>query len=156
MKKKPCSYARFYALLKRMSGERETIKQTLVSRFTQGRTTSLREVNAEEYEAMCKAMEAEVAHPGMSTDEYQDRLKRARSAALRRMQRYGVDTADWDAIDAFTSDARIAGKRFAQLSIDELKGLTAKIEAIIRKGKKQAARKIVYVPAFINPNRLPS
>lgn len=156
MKKKPCSYARFYALLKRMPGECETIKQTLVSRFTQGRTTSLREVNAEEYETMCKAMEAEIAHPGMSTDEYQDRLRRARSAALRRMRRYGIDTADWDAIDAFTSDARIAGKRFALLSIDELNGLTAKLEAIARKGKKSAPRRVIHVPIFVNPNRLPS
>ena len=58
MKNKPTSYARFYALLRQMQGDREQIKETLILQFTKGRTTSLREMQKDEYEAMCRAMEA--------------------------------------------------------------------------------------------------
>ena len=44
MKNKPTSYARFYALLRQMQGDREQIKETLILQFTKGRTTSLREM----------------------------------------------------------------------------------------------------------------
>ena len=63
MKNKPTSYARFYALLRQMQGDREQIKETLILQFTKGRTTSLREMQKDEYEAMCRAMEAEIEHP---------------------------------------------------------------------------------------------
>ncbi len=49
MKRKPVSYARFYALLARLAGDRDIAKETLVERFTEGRTSSLREMHAEEY-----------------------------------------------------------------------------------------------------------
>ena len=62
MKNKPTSYARFYALLRQMQGDREQIKETLILQFTKGRTTSLREMQKDEYEAMCRAMEAEIEH----------------------------------------------------------------------------------------------
>ena len=52
MKRKPTSYARFYALLNRIPGDREQIKEDLIMRFTQGRTSSLREMKQVEYEAM--------------------------------------------------------------------------------------------------------
>ena len=55
MKNKPTSYARFYALLRPMQGEREQIKATLILQFNTGRTTPLREMQQHEYEAMCKA-----------------------------------------------------------------------------------------------------
>lgn len=92
MKNKPTSYARFYALLRQMQGDREQIKETLILQFTKGRTTSLREMQKDEYEAMCRAMEAEIEHPGLSTEEFRREQKRLRSAVLHRMQRLGVDT----------------------------------------------------------------
>ena len=70
MKNKPTTYARFYALLGRMAGDREQVKEMLVSRFTEGRKSSLPNMKASEYDAMCVAMEAEIKHPGMSEDEY--------------------------------------------------------------------------------------
>lgn len=121
MKNKPTSYARFYALLRQMQGDREQIKETLILQFTKGRTTSLREMQKDEYEAMCRAMEAEIEHPGLSTEEFRREQKRLRSAVLHRMQRLGVDTSDWDVVDAFCLSNRIARKEFARLSLAELR-----------------------------------
>lgn len=156
MKDKPRSYARFYALLKRMAGDREEIKRTLVDRFTGGRTTSLREMRTGEYEAMCRALDAELAHPGISEEEAGAAIKRHRSSVLRRMQKIGVDTSDWNAVDAFCLDNRIAGKRFALLSVEELQALLPKLEAILRKPKAEKPKRIIHVPIFIRPNQLPS
>ena len=121
MKNKPTSYARFYALLRQMQGDREQIKETLILQFTKGRTTSLREMQKDEYEAMCRAMEAEIEHPGLSTEEFRREQKRLRSAVLHRMQRPGVDNSDWDVVDAFCLSNRIARKEFARLSLAELR-----------------------------------
>lgn len=156
MKTKPTTYSRFYALLARMAGEREQIKEALVSRFTNGRTTSLREMKANEYDAMCAAMEAEVKHPGMTEFEYQKELKRLRSAALHRMQKMGIDTADWSAVDAFCSQPRIAKKRFSQLELAELEVLIAKLEAMRRKNYSAPRVPKLQMPIFINPYQMPS
>lgn len=158
MKKKPSSYARFYALLKNPQGDRDQIKETLVSRFTQGRTTSLRGMTAEEYDRMCDALEAEAIHPGMSEEEYRHKMRSARAAVLRRMQKYGIDTSEWDRVNEFTADPRVAGKQFAGLSLAELNALIPKLEAMIRKSKKSevAHRRAITVPILINPNMLPS
>ena len=134
MKNKPTSYARFYALLRQMQGDREQIKETLILQFTKGRTTSLREMQKDEYEAMCRAMEAEIEHPGLSTEEFRREQKRLRSAVLHRMQRLGVDTSDWDVVDAFCLSNRIARKEFARLSLAELRVMVSKLEAMGRKG----------------------
>ena len=48
------NYARFYTLLKKMPG---ADKETLVSQYTDGRTTSLRETTRQEYDRMCRDME---------------------------------------------------------------------------------------------------
>lgn len=63
----------------------------------------------------------------------QDLLRRKRSSVLHRMQLLGIDTADWDRVDNFCKDPRIAGKRFCQLDCDELDALFRKLLAIGRK-----------------------
>lgn len=156
MKNKPTTYARFYALLGRMAGDREQVKEMLVSRFTEGRTTSLRNMKASEYDAMCVAMEAEIKHPGMSEDEYRRDLKRLRSAVLHRMQKMGIDTADWTMVDAFCSQPRIAGKRFSQLEPAELEVLIAKLEAMRRKNYTVPSTPKFPVHLFVNPYQIPS
>ena len=150
-------YTRFYALLRRMAGDRDTRKETLVSRFTEGRTTSLREMTRKEYDAMCAAMAAEAEHSGLSGEEYGRELKRMRSAVLKRMQRLGVDTTDWNAVDTFCRQPRIAigqPKPFARLSLSELKAMIRKLQAMLN--KPRTAQKVVHVPIFINTDRLPS
>ena len=154
MKNKPTSYARFYALLRQMQGDREQIKETLILQFTKGRTTSLREMQKDEYEAMCRAMEAEIEHPGLSTEEFRREQKRLRSAVLHRMQRLGVDTSDWDVVDAFCLSNRIARKEFARLSLAELRVMVSKLEAMGRKGYSRPRR--TMLPVIVKPNQLPS
>lgn len=154
MKTKPTTYSRFYALLGRMAGNREQVKEMLVSRFTNGRTASLRKMSASEYDAMCKAMEAEIKHPGMSEADYRRDLKRLRSAVLHRMQKMGIDTADWSAVDTFCSQPRIAGKRFSQLEPAELEVLIAKLEALRR--KNYTAPPKFSIPIYVNPYQMPS
>lgn len=157
MKKiKPTTYSRFYALLGRMAGDREQIKEILVSRYTNGRTASLREMKAAEYDAMCDAMEAEIKHPGLTEQEYKRELKRLRSAVLHRMQKMGVDTASWDAVNSFCSQPRIAGKNFAYLELWELEALISKLEALRRKNYHAPRIARLQMPIIMNTNQIPS
>ena len=110
------NYARFYTLLKKMPG---ADKETLVSQYTDGRTTSLRETTRQEYDRMCRDMERETGY-----DEFVEGirrlLRRKRSVCLKLMQQ-------------LCEDARIAGKAFRHISIDELEALAVKLRAIKRK-----------------------
>ena len=124
------NYARFYTLLKKLSG---ADKETLVEQYTNGRTTSLRETTRQEYDRMCRDMERETGY-----DEFVEgirrQLRRKRSEVLKLMQQLGVDTTDWNRVNAFCEDARIAGKLFRKISINELEELAVKLRAIKRKG----------------------
>lgn len=123
------NYKRFYALLSRMptTGDRDYERSLLVNEASGGRTSSLRELTSTEYESLCRAMEERV------TDR--DELKRERSATLRLMAKYGVDTTEWANVDNFCLQSRISGKVFRQLSVPELKILIKKLRAIIHKSK---------------------
>ncbi|MBO4410528.1 MAG: hypothetical protein J5775_07215 [Spirochaetales bacterium] len=125
----------FYALLKQHP---EADKDALVMEFTDERTTSLREMSEAEFNALCSALQHGSGQgynrAGM------DRLKAARSAVLLRLGRLGINTVDnWNGIDQFCLSKKIAGKRFAQLDVDELKALTSKLEMIIRRGGVKVA-----------------
>lgn len=60
-------------------------------------------------------------------------LRRKRSSVLHQMQLLGIDTSDWNRVDAYCSDKRIAGKRFRMLNEQELDTLLKKLRAIRRK-----------------------
>lgn len=126
------SFARFYALLRRLPG---ADKETLVYQFSGGRTTHLHLMTQEEYQAMCHEMER-VAGYDERRQVWRQEMKRKRSAALHQMQLLGVDTADWGRVDACCLDKRIAGKIFRELDGDELDALTTKLRIIRRKREK--------------------
>lgn len=130
------NYAAFYALLRQLEG---ITKEELVLQWTNGRTDSLRAMEVNEYNAMLRAMKSE------TTDEVA--RKKARSAALKQLQRYGVDTSDWDAVDRFCSSPKIAGKKFSHLTIVELQALRRKLLSMqskaSRKQERQQLRKLV-------------
>ena len=123
------NYARFYTLLKKMPG---ADKETLVEQYTNGRTTHLRETTQQEYNKMCRDME-QVAGYDERMEAIWKELRRKRSVCLKLMQQLGVDTTDWDRVNAFCQDARIAGKLFRKISVDELEELAVKLRAIKRK-----------------------
>ncbi len=55
---KPENYAAFYSLLNRLpTSDREALKESIVSQYTDGRTTSLREMTLKEYSAAVAAMQ---------------------------------------------------------------------------------------------------
>jgi hypothetical protein len=127
------NFARFFALFNRMQKADEELKMELVGTFTGGRTTSLREMEAAEYNRMCDAMQASLDGDGKTTEEYQKQMREARSAVLKRLQRLGVDTTDFASVDKYCLDSRIAGKEFRKLSKEELEALVRKLSAIERK-----------------------
>ena len=124
------NYARFYTLLKKMPG---ADKETLVEQYTNGRTTHLRETTQQEYNKMCRDME-QVAGYDERVSDIRRELRRKRSVCLKLMQQLDIDTTDWDRVNAFCEDTRIAGKAFRHISIGELEVLAVKLRAIKRKG----------------------
>lgn len=134
------NYHRFYASFNRLSGvDREDLKETLVSSFTDGRTTSLKEMTSKEYDAMCASLEERTG--------WREQLKKKRSLCLKLMQKAGVDTTDWQRINDFCRNPKIAGKEFAQLGVKDLDALQVKLRAIMGKGglspaKAQVAAKV--------------
>ena len=119
------NYAALYALLKQMSG---VDKESLVLQWTGGRTSSLREMTTLEYNTMIRELRSQV--------EDLDAKRRARSAVLRQMQLYGIDTTNWEVVDRFCQSPKIAGKRFNRLTLSELQTLRRKLLSI--RGKERA------------------
>ena len=125
-------YKVFYALLRKLP---HVDKEELVMQFTDGRTTSLREMTDLEYNQMVAALE-EASAPSRAE------LKRWRSSALLRIGRLGINTIDnWDGINSFVSSSKIAGKPFYNLNTAELQQLVRKLEAIERKGGLKSLEK---------------
>ena len=127
---KVTNFRRFYALLKRMPG---ADKQLLVYQHTHGRTDSLRELTVAEYRALCDDMERATGYDEVRR-ALRDELKHRRSIVLKLMQQLDIDTTDWERVDAFCLEPRIAGKKFRPLNIDELKKLAVKLRTIHGKG----------------------
>lgn len=143
------NFHRFYALLNRLhtEGGKEDFKETLVSSFTNGRTTSLREMSVKEYETMCSSLEEQTG--------WKSELKKKRSLCLKLMQQLGVDTSDWARVDNFCQHPRLAGKPFRKISVEELQDLAVKLRTIKQKGglkqstsqeKQRTSSTIVYIP----------
>lgn len=108
---KPENYAAFYSLLNRLpTSDRDALK---------------------EYSAAVSAMQKLV--PPTYQEQLRKILRQKRSAVLHQMQLLGIDTADWDRVNAFCRDSRIAGKEFRELDCEALDTLQVKLRAIRRK-----------------------
>ncbi len=146
--KKVKNYSRFFALLKNIAGDREELKENLVRAFTNGRTISLREMAMDEYNRMCDSLQGSQS-ANLSQRDFTAAIKKQRSAVLKRMQQLGIDTTDWAAVDEFCLNSRIVGKTFRQITLEELKRLIPKLEAIAKKPRPT----IVPEPdPFTDPN----
>ena len=117
-------YKRFWALLREMPGAE---KEEIVLQFTCGRTTHLHLMTADEYRRMLGMMD------GIVAGERRALLRKWRSVCLKLMQEIGVVTADWDRVNAFTQNARIAGRAFGEIPAEGLKALAVKLRMIKRK-----------------------
>lgn len=136
------NYGRFYAIFNKLpyKGDRDEFKRQMVSQCTLGRTEHLHEMTEREYNDCCMAMEKLI--PGgetawreqwLGSKEYFLR-KKWRSNVLHLMQVMGIDTADWNRVNAFCMDGRIAGKMFRELTTEELDALYKKLRSIQSKG----------------------
>ncbi|MBQ5582004.1 MAG: hypothetical protein IIU68_01465 [Bacteroidales bacterium] len=125
--KKCTRYARFWAIF----GQQQHIdKDELVLQFTDGRTTHLSQMKADEYNELCDALEGRY-----NKTAYEQQIKKARSAVLLRVGRLGINTIDnWDEVNAFLLSPKIAGKLLYEMSVEEMKALVKKLEAILRNG----------------------
>lgn len=140
------NYAAFYTLLKSMPG---ASKEDLVLQWTNGRTSSLKEMSEREYTLMIRQLRQQV--------ENLEEKKKARSAVLKQFQLYGIDTTDWDAVDRFCASPRIAGKAFRYLTIAELKTLRVKMLSIRNKAElKGYEQRRVALGAEITKGQLPN
>jgi hypothetical protein len=129
------NYRRFYALLSDMPVEcvsREELKEQLVHQYSGGRTVHLRELTEAEYRTLMADMER-LTGDVERRERYRAELRRLRAQVLHQMQVWGVDTSDWNRVDAFCEDPRIAGKKFRFLSTGELEELSVKMRVIQRK-----------------------
>lgn len=151
------NYSRFYAVCKAKGVDLELYKDDLISEFTHGRTTSLKEMKDAEYEEMCDCLQND-RRSMESGEAYQARRRKSRSAVLNRIQRLGVDTTDFSKVNAFCQDRRIAGKPFGMLSAEELDALIPKLESMLRKPRPQREVKTPSMPMFIyfRPNQIPN
>lgn len=131
------NFAKFYGLFNVLpyEGDKDELKKLLVSEFTKGRTTSLREMTQIEYDACCDRLRKEVE--GDSWYQARMELKKWRSAVLHQLQLIGVDTTDWNRVNAYCGDKRIAGKPFRDLTVTEMEKLLPKLRAIKRKMRKE-------------------
>lgn len=136
------NYARFYALLKQMPGKVE--KDDLIWQFTGMRTISLRDMTGAEYDRLIEHMDRIVEQN--QPDE--KKIKKLRSGILKKLQKHGIDTTDWTAVNRFMIDPRIAGKALYQMSIDEMQRLIPRLEQILIKDRAQ--RNEIARQAFFN------
>lgn len=125
------NYSRFYGLLKKLSFPTDE-RVGLIRQFTKGRTLSLREMSEVEYKTMCDALEDTLKGKVNRELEYMN-LKKKRSAVLHQMQKMGINTADWEVVNKYCQEPRIAGKVFRDLKAQELDTLLIKLVMIHRK-----------------------
>lgn len=133
------NFARFYGLLKLMPGmDKDELKQQLVSQWTCGRTESLREMSQHEYHKMCDHLDNSLKQQGKNDKDTFNALRRhKRSICLRLLQKIGVDTTEWNAVNSYCKSPKIAGKVFRDLSLDELDELSLKLRMILKKKQEQ-------------------
>lgn len=124
----PKMVRRLHAIYRARGIDGETKRQMLLE-LTDGRTDSTKGLTDREAVYLCGYLNGQ----SQDTDTERAMLRRRRSGVLARMQRYGVDTTDWERVDAFCLDPRIAGKRFYNLDAGELLDLIAKLERIIKR-----------------------
>ncbi len=132
MEQQVTNFARFYGILKRVPkiGDNEYLKKEMVSVATGGRTESLKEITRKEYDDLCNLLEKRFPE---KRNIYVEQRRKKRSSCLKLLQKIGVDTTSWTAINNYCKSPKIAGKVFADLDIDELQQLSLKLRMILKK-----------------------
>lgn len=130
-------YSDIFAMMKALDSplSNDELKDTLVESISEGRTKSLRELSEEELQSLRDTLQEQTLSKPRVGDKSR---KRKRSAVLKLLMDYGIDTQDWDAVNDFVENPRIAGKPFARLTNQELEKLKMKMRAILAKKQEEA------------------
>ena len=118
----------------RNNGLNEDQRRAMIYELTDGRTNSTKDLTYSEAQYLSGFLNgaAQMAeNVGKQMEE--KAMKRMRSAVLKLLQQVGIDTTDWERVNAFLKDKRIAGKPLYSLDYEELQGLIPKLESIKRK-----------------------
>lgn len=133
-------HARFFMLLKQLPF---VTKEELVWEHSGMLTESLSEyyrINPAGYNRMIRDMQQTVDNmkqPQKTGSKTSETTKRLRSGVLHRLQKHGVDTTNWDRVNKFLEQPRIAGKRLYDMTDQELIDLIPKLESILKKDKQR-------------------
>ncbi|MFV0505903.1 MAG: hypothetical protein ACK5L5_04220 [Bacteroidales bacterium] len=122
-------------LLELLEMKSEAHKEELVAQYSEGETTSLRELYTHyprAYALMVRNMQ--------NAYNNDPEVKKLRSGLLHRMQKHGIDTTNWNEVNKFLWQTKIAGKLLFHMSKTEMRALTRKLESILKKrGRKKEA-----------------
>lgn len=145
-------HGQFYSLLAKMKGQ---TKDALVWKYSDMLTTSLNEFQEkkpEDYQQMISDMQKIVKATTDKTPatayQAERELKKKRSAILHRLQKYGIDTTDWNVVNKFMRNPKIAGKTLGEMSADEMDLLIPKLEAILAKDKADQVKRVTQFSIF--------
>ena len=118
----------------RNNGLNEEQRRAMLYELTDGRTNSTKDLTYAEAQYLSGFLNgaAQMAD-NIGTQLEQKAMKRMRSAVLKRLQQIGIDTTDWDSVNAYLSSKKIAGKPLYNLEYEELQALIPKLESIKRK-----------------------
>lgn len=137
-------HARFFGLLRLLPGQS---KEDLVWQYSNMATDSLSEFctsNPEGYARMVNDLQ-QIANNMKKHEQPQQPskfttsaiTKQYRSAILKRLQKHGIDTTNWDKVNSFMENHRIAGKRLYEMTDQEMIDFIPKMESILKKDKKR-------------------
>lgn len=121
------NFGHFFALLKQLPGAQ---KDEIIYVFSDGKTqslTELYELYPEKYQHMILELEKRCFATTSTT------IRKLRSGILTRLQKYGIDTTNWNEVNRFLEQPKIAGKKLYDLTIPEMQTLITKLEAINNK-----------------------
>lgn len=118
----------------RNNGLNEEQRRAMLYELTDGRTNSTKDLTYAEAQYLSGFLNgaAQMAD-NIGTQLEQKAMKRMRSAVLKRLQQIGIDTTDWDNVNAYLSSKKIAGKPLYNLDYNELQALIPKLESIKKK-----------------------
>ncbi len=126
-------HARFYGLLAKLPYSK---KEDLVWQYSGMLTNSLSEFarkNPRGYERMINEMQLLANTLQIPDKPNKAEIKRLRSAILHRLQKHGIDTTNWDKVNSFMQNPRIAGKRLYEMTEAEMQAFIPKMESILKK-----------------------
>lgn len=123
-------YRQFWGLLREAHPDFDPkeAKELIVESFSNGRTSSLKDLTDAEYQEVMTSLRMLIERGSKTI-----RKKKKRSALLHQLQLYGIDTTDWQKVDEFCQDKRIAGKTFRHMSISELESAILRMRVINEK-----------------------